>query len=1063
MKDASTEQMNQNGEIDVERGADDPSVESFKKQATLLTSLLNSIPDIVFFKNCDGVYLGCNLEFSKLVGRSRSEIIGLTDYDLFPSDVADFFRENDQKMMQSGEPRHNDEWITYPDGHSVLVDTFKAPMNDSNGTLLGTLGISRDITDKNQIQDELKKAKEQYQYIIDNTLDIIFQIDLKGNYIYANAAAEAITGYSLEALLGMNLNEIVAPEYLPLIRERLAERIKGGDGGRAYCFEIIHRKGHRLWVELETQGVYSSEGKLVAVQGVARDITNRKIAERALELRESYQSAILENLPGMVWLKDRGSRFLSVNQAFAEGCGVQSPKEMEGKTDFDFLPWELADRSRTDDLSVMMSERSKILEGTLSRDGKERWYETFRTPVFNASQEVIGTVGYAHDITPRKESEEKIKHLSNIQRELMYLATDFVNVPLERQDEAINQALSVIGSVIHADRSYLFSFDFESGTMSNTHEWCAERIEPAIEHLQNMPVDSFPGFVSSHRNGRAVNVPNVSELDDGSPLRKVLESQGIKTMILLPLMNGETCMGFVGFDAVQKLRNWQQEEIGLLKVMAEMFANFEVRRMVDQRLKKLNEELVQACQDAQAATRAKSMFLANMSHEIRTPLNAILGYSQILKRSCPYRKDNEMCKKGLGVLNDSGTHLLELINDILLLSRNEANRIDIRPQEFDFHSLLSEVSAMFKEHPDMENLSLDLLVDPDVPNLLLADDGKIRQVLINLLGNAVKFTTQGGIQLMVSLLADDEESLSICVKVNDSGVGIAEEDLEAIFSAFEQSAKGRESGKGSGLGLAISRQYARALGGDISATSTLGEGSCFAFSFSAQRGSHVPEVVDVRKVVGLADDEPRRRLLLIENDENSLEMLSLLLGSLGFEIETVDRGLKGLDVLLLDQDFDALLLDKKMPEMNGIETLKLIRQERVLDELPVIMMTASANPDDESVMMGLGANGFLQKPLCEGELLRELQRVVGIKYAYDSEKTRVTEDKEKTPLTMQQKVISLPDQFLESFRSALRRGHVQGLYEAIQSIEASEPKLSAFLKARVEQYDYEMLEKILTP
>ena len=678
-------------------------------QTSLLSSLVDSIPDIVFFKDVDGVYLGCNPPFCEFTGMLREKIIGQTDYEFFNRETADFFREQDRVMLDQRSARHNEERVTYPDGRKVLLDTLKAPLTLESGEVIGLLGVSRDIT-------------------------------------------------------------------------------------------------------------------------------ARKNAEEELALRESYLSAIIENLPGLVWMKDDDSRFLAVNRAFAQSCGLKTA-DLEGKTDLDIWPEDLAELYRSDDLKVMQASAPVITEEPIADQGERRWFETFKTPVVDERGDVIGTVGYSQDITERKQSREQIERLNTIQAELVRLATGFVNIPIARKDEAIDEALRIIGGLIDACRAYLFCYDFEAGVMSNTHEWCAERVAAEKDNLQNVPLDLFPGWVSAHRRGDEYFVPDVQQLEPGDILRDVLEPQGIQSLITLPLMNGEECLGFVGFDAVRDHRAWGHGEIQLLSVMAEMLANLEIKRRATLKMEALNQKLRAARDKAEAAAEAKAMFLANMSHEIRTPLNAVLGHAQIMQRNAQGCSPEHFPKNffsSLDAISRSGEHLLALVNDILELIKMDEREVSISLSVFDFHQILESAKTICSQRKSNQ-VALEIVLAPDVPQMLEGDKGKIRQVLINLIGNSLKFTKEGSVTVSVNLLSPGKDMMTVCVDVADTGYGIEEEAREAVFIPFEQSESGKAIKSGTGLGLPLCRRYARAMGGDVKVlSSAIGKGAVFRFLFRAR-------------------------------------------------------------------------------------------------------------------------------------------------------------------------------------------------------------------------------------
>ena len=464
-------------------------------------------------------------------------------------------------------------------------------------------------------------------------------------------------------------------------------------------------------------------------------------------------------------------------------------------------------------------------------DGSVRHIRGFASVERDGTGRPQRMVGTNWDITERKLAEEELARLSVIQRELMRLATEFVNVPLVRQDGAIDQSLAIIGQLIHADRAYLFAYDFDKGVMSNTHEWCDIGVIPEIGNLQAVPNALFPDWVEAHQRGEWIHIPNVATLPEESSLRQILEPQGIRSLITLPLMQGAVCLGFVGFDSARAVRIWQQEEVALLRVLAELYAHFEARRAEER-------ELIQARDVAQTAVLAKSLFLGNMSHEIRTPLNAILGYAQIMEREC------RACptKQRLSAITRSGEHLLELLNDLLELVRMDAHQITLTSGFFDFYQVLEDARLIFVGSAQAKGLTLELSLAPDLPQFIHADSGKVRQILLNLIGNAVKFTARGSVGLSVTAQPEGPPGeFRIVLDIQDTGCGIGQDDQERIFNIFEQADSAKQTGKGAGLGLFLSRRYAQALGGDVTVSTRRGQGSCFRFTFKARiaRGGEV--------------------------------------------------------------------------------------------------------------------------------------------------------------------------------------------------------------------------------
>ena len=470
------------------------------------------------------------------------------------------------------------------------------------------------------------------------------------------------------------------------------------------------------------------------------------------------------------------------------------------------------------------------------KDGSWKWILDRGLVVSrDAEGKPLRMIGTHKDISDRKQIEAELLRQSRIEHALMLLATRFVNVPGGQEESTIDELLATIGRLVHIDRIHVFAYDFANGLASNTHEWCGPGIQSQVHVLQNMPLALYGDFVTAHQRGEPWHILSVAGLPVASSLRQVLDSLGVRSLVTLPLMHDGECQGFVVFDAIREQRVWQTGDIALLGVLAELYSNFTARRRTERQTLELQQAITVARDEAQAAAEAKGMFLANMSHEIRTPLNAILGYVQIMERESQSGTPRHVPNQDwLKAIHRSGQHLLALLNDLLELVRSDARVVTPDPSDFDFHQVLEDVRLMFLPLPEAQGLSLEEACAPEVPRFLHADPGKVRQILVNLVGNALKFTTTGGVRLTAAVLAEGpEEGLLLAVDVEDTGCGIGPHELEHIFDAFQQAEHGRKSGKGTGLGLPLSRRYARALGGDVTVIHSSPAGSRFRFTFRA--------------------------------------------------------------------------------------------------------------------------------------------------------------------------------------------------------------------------------------
>lgn len=405
------------------------------------------------------------------------------------------------------------------------------------------------------------------------------------------------------------------------------------------------------------------------------------------------------------------------------------------------------------------------------------------------------------------------------------------------------------------------------------------------------------------------------------------------------------------------------------------------REHLEELIEERTTELVEAKEKAETANRAKSIFLANMSHELRTPMNAILGYSQLIQRS--HSISPEM-KGHIDIINQSGRHLLSLINEVLEISKIEAKQTIMVPATICISDFVREIENLFRARTEAKGIDFDITGIEAVPPYIISDEGKLRQILVNLLDNAVKFTDEGRISLNLSAISIDSENLRLITEVGDTGEGIAEDELDRIFQYFEQAEKGKKSRSGTGLGLAISRDYARMMGGDITVTSRTGKGSVFRLEIDIKQGEKldIKEELEEKRVIGLETGEKIPRILVAEDMPESRELLVSLLKMTGFEVREAGNGKEALE-LFNEWHPHFIWMDIRMPVMDGMEATRLIKNTKEGETTTIVALTAHALEEEREQILNAGFDDFVRKPYGESEIFQVMALHLNLRYTYE--------------------------------------------------------------------------------
>ncbi len=521
-------------------------------------------------------------------------------------------------------------------------------------------------------------------------------------------------------------------------------------------------------------------------------------------------------------------------------------------------------------------------------------------------------------------------------------------------------------------------------------------------------------------------------------------------------------------------------------------AHTELELRVAERTKQLEEqtlELVKAKEAAEAANRTKSAFLANMSHELRTPMNAILGFAELMGRDSSL---NTTQREYLDIISSSGAHLLDLINDVLDMSKIEAGQITLNVESFNLHQTLQNIEKMVRLRAENKNLHFILDYSPDLPQYVKTDEHKLRQILLNLLGNAIKFTETGYVSLRVesrtlSLSKVENDYPCLFFEIEDTGIGIAPDEISDLFNPFTQTRSAQKIHEGTGLGLSISREFVWLMKGDITVESPPlrptgddenikgGPGSLFKFYIRVEptKMEEIQIKETSRRVIGLEAKQEMFRILIVEDKMENRLFLNKLLQMVGFEVEEATNGKEGVEKHKTWHPH-LILMDLRMPVMDGYEATRQIRNDERQAQVapdkqtPIIALTASAFEGDRMSVLSVGCNDFIRKPFHESELFESMNKCLGVRYIYDDiddETTGIIQHNQSISLStnpshdalLAAALTELPEPLLENFKQATLELDVEMMLDHIEQIRKYDSVLAEFLKGLAKNFQYEKL------
>jgi PAS domain S-box-containing protein len=1007
-----------------------------------IQALLNAIPDLMFRQRIDGTYLDVqsqkpifNLPPKALIGRN------LRDFPM-PESIKTNLFERFQRAVETGTLQTYEHDLEQEDGvHSYEARIVKSGVDE-------VVCIVRDVTERQRAEAALHESEERYRSVIAAMAEGVVLQEANGEIRTCNASAERILGLSQEQMMGKtsldfgwrSIREDGSP--FPGHEHPAMVTLATGEPCANVIMGVNKPDGSLTWISINSQPLFHrGSDRPAAVVASFSDITDRFEAQQALRHSEARYRAILEDQTELIvrFLSDGMVTF--VNEAFCRFFGVTREEAIAHH----YEPAIVAeDREYVAQVVDEISPHNPVVtfENRAIARGELRWTQWVTRGIFDESGQILEYQAVGRDISDRKQIEEA---LSTSQHFLQKVADAIPHILYLRD-------LSTHTSV-YLNQQSLCILGYSPAELGDINpEWSLERYHPEDQSLFSQGTARFLSLQDSdvlsteyrfqHKNGewRWLNAREVVFSRD---------SEGIPTHIL----------GSVEDITPRKLAETQLER---------------------------------AKDAAEAANRAKSAFLANMSHELRTPLTAILGFSQLIGAATNLTGEQQ---DHLNIVRKSGEHLLDLIERVLDLSKIEAGTMTLSENDFDLYRLLIDVQNMFSLKAKEKGLALTIYSSINVPKHINTDQVKLRQILINLLGNAIKFTPAGQVSLRVSSVGKEPDICSrsgeveskIRFEVSDTGIGIDPGYFEQLFKPFVQTGAGSCYQEGTGLGLNISAQFVRLMGGKLSVHSrgksyTEGEQGCgiiresssgfrtvttFKFEIPVRcvTGSETLGINPPSVVRAIQPEQRSYRMIVVDDNEHNNQLLLEILQPFGFEVKPA---FNGAEVLEMWQEFlpHLIWMDMRMPKIDGYEATRQIKdycQNHPEIPVPVIVaITASIWDFDQAEILAAGCDGVIHKPFRDVEIFEAIATHLGLSVIVPHTTPEISVLQGEPIALNASDLAHLPQKCLESLWDGVVQGDLELIASAIEQVGLQDPALAEVLQSLANQYQFEKLLTLIS-
>lgn len=880
--------------------------------------LVESTPVMLIRWKPDSTITFANDTYCAYFGKNEEELMGRRFLTFVPESEWEITYNALRTMTEERRPVITENRMILPGGRVRFNRWTNLPHFDDRGALREIQSFGEDITDQRQTVRGLKHSNAALRALVDANPESMALVDVNGTVLAANRAAAGRLNLDIKRLVGSRIFDSYPPEIAAEWKRRVDETIRE----KKSCRFIDRKDG--ATVEHHLHPIMGSPGTVTQLSITSFDVSAHSALESTLIIEQQKRDNIVDLNPFPIMVTNTEGRPVRINQEWMRiSYGIAPPGDYSIFTDKRFLRDGIAPRL----LRVKEGDTVVIPEfwynprdlrpGLPDRDICERLVVF---PIYNPGREIENIVLIRQDITDLKNTELALRMSEERHR-----------------------------SVIDNINEYIYSYSFDKGAIIETYHSprCLEITGYSPEEFRDDPRLWWKGIHPEDRKTVLELINRLMKNASPPPLEhRILHKDGGVRWV------SNNCTAQIDAD-------------GNLVRMIGFIIDITKRRAIE-------EELKQAKESADAASHAKSQFLSNMSHELRTPLNSVLGFCQLIESKLKGENRNDDFASYISYIRQGGEHLLEMVNDILDLSKIEAGRLALNKKPVDLYRLLSASASTVGTMAMNKGLSMSLEIDQKL-GLIEVDEVRIKQVVFNLLSNAIKFTERGR-RFGINARGDGEHAV---IAVWDEGPGIPDDFMDKIFKPFEQVKNTLSAPEGTGLGLSITRRLVEMHGGFLSVESEVGRGSCFTVLLPGRKAFTQQGDGEERKWSGSLSTERglRRRALVVDDQNANLILLRAILEDGGFAVCTASSGEEALEQVSRGA-FDVIFMDVKMPGMGGVEAMKRIKGPPA-NKAPVVALTALAMKDDRDRLIGEGFDDYLSKPLKIDKLIDVLQRLLG--------------------------------------------------------------------------------------